>query len=241
MLRGIDISNWQKTLDLGRLEGLDFCICKATEGTSFVDAYCDRWLQWCIGHQMPFGFYHYMTERDATAQADFFINNCRDYFKLGIPVLDIEDSRIPSGQWGTYAQRFVDRVHALTGVYPIIYASAAYLGRFRGTTVPETCGLWIAGYPMPIASTWTNKDMPYSTGPWEFAALWQFTSSGKLDGFGEMLDLDYAYMDRAAWMHYANPDGAVEDTTTLPKLEESEDGRVYNFSNKLFDLTLRLK
>ena len=241
MLRGIDISNWQKTLDLQKLEPVDFVICKATEGTHFVDPYCDRWVQWCIGNKRLFGFYHYMNARDALEQADYFVNNSRDYFNLGVPVLDIEDSRIPTDEWGTYAQRFVDRVHAVTGVYPIIYASAAYLGRFRGTTVPDTCGLWVAGYPLPIATTWTSRDMPYATGPWEFAALWQFTASGKLKGFPEMLDLDYAYMDADAWMRYANPNHEVEDTTTLPALSMPDGSRVYNFSNKLFDLTLRLK
>ena len=42
MLRGIDISNWQAGLDADAVfPNVDFVICKATEGISFVDGYCD--------------------------------------------------------------------------------------------------------------------------------------------------------------------------------------------------------
>ena len=238
MLYGLDISNWQKTLNLGNLPAFDFCICKATEGTNFVDPYCDRWVQWLIGHQKLFGFYHFMTDKDPRAQADYFVTNCKGYFKLGIPVLDIESGRI--GDRAGYAQTFVDRVHVLTGVYPVIYASAAYLPRFAGTQVPKTCGLWVAGYPTPQRANWDNlPDLPYKIAPWQFAAMWQFTSAGKLAGFGERLDLDVAYMTREQWMKYANPDAKVSDTAQLPKV--SSQGKTFHFSNSLFDIDITMK
>ena len=37
-------SNHQAGLDLGKVP-CDFVICKATEGTGFVDKYCDGWIQ----------------------------------------------------------------------------------------------------------------------------------------------------------------------------------------------------
>ena len=43
-MNGIDISNHQAGLDLGKVP-CDFVICKATEGTGFVDKYCDGWIQ----------------------------------------------------------------------------------------------------------------------------------------------------------------------------------------------------
>ena len=53
----------------------------------------------------------------------------------------------------------------------------------------------------PIA--WTNDDMPYSIGEWEFCAIWQFTSSLQLPGYNGNLDGNIAYMDAAAWLKYA--------------------------------------
>ena len=36
MLKGIDISHWQANLDIAST-GAEFVICKATQGTTFVD------------------------------------------------------------------------------------------------------------------------------------------------------------------------------------------------------------
>ena len=46
--------------------------------------------------------------------------------------------------------------------------------------------------------------MPYNTYPFSVVAIWQFTSSLIIPGFWEKLDGDIAYMDKDAWMKYAN-------------------------------------
>lgn len=43
-MNGIDISNHQKGLDISKVP-CDFVIMKATEGTTFVDKYCDGFYQ----------------------------------------------------------------------------------------------------------------------------------------------------------------------------------------------------
>lgn len=43
-MNGMDISNHQAGLNLEKVP-CDFVICKATEGTGFVDRYCDGWIQ----------------------------------------------------------------------------------------------------------------------------------------------------------------------------------------------------
>lgn len=215
MLRGIDISNWQKGLDLSKLN-VDFAIIKATEGVNFVDAYCDNWVQWCIRNNRLWGFYHFARNNKPESEANFFHQNCKNYFGHGIPVLDIESESIAN--WGEYAQRFCDRIHALTGIYPMVYTSAGYLSRFEGTTVPDKCGLWVAGYPSKAWTDFTQRTMPYQIAPWKVCAIWQFSAYGKLPGYGGNLDLNFAYMDRSAWLKYANPnDEVLGDTTEIPK------------------------
>ncbi len=43
-LQGIDSSNWQKGINLDAL-AMDFAICKATLGASYVSPVCDRQMQ----------------------------------------------------------------------------------------------------------------------------------------------------------------------------------------------------
>ena len=95
MMRGIDVSNWQGGIVPSTLNSIDFCIAKATEGTWFVDAYCDGIVQDCIAHDMPFGYYHFASHTDAKAEAKYFWNNTLGYSGHGIPVLDFRVHRVP--------------------------------------------------------------------------------------------------------------------------------------------------
>ena len=199
MLRGIDISNWQNGLNLAETT-IDFVIVKATEGLGFVDWCCDEWIQQAKQNNIKWGFYHFANNNDPIAEADFFVDNCRNYFGEGIPVLDIEDNNISN--WGWYSQIFTDRVFELTNVYPMIYTSAYNLNKFAGYECVDNCGLWCAGYPYPY-NTWTNDDFPYDCQPWDFVAIWQFTSSLYIPGYNGNLDGDLAYMDKNAWDKYA--------------------------------------
>ena len=57
-LNGIDISNHQKGLNLKDIT-CDFVICKATEGTTFVDKYCDGFMQQAMKLGKKVGVYHF--------------------------------------------------------------------------------------------------------------------------------------------------------------------------------------
>ena len=195
---GIDISNWQGGIVPSEL-AIDFCIVKATEGLNFVDGYCDGFVQNCINNDIPWGFYHFARENNPEAEAKFFYDNCRNYFNHGIPVLDYEVDNWNNREW---CERFLNELHELSGVWAMLYISASRCIGYEGSWIPKTCGLWVAGYPENYTN-WIDSDIPYSIYPWEFAAIWQFTSSLWLSGYNGSLDGDIAYMDRNAWMKYA--------------------------------------
>ena len=224
MLHFIDVSNWQKGLTLP--EGkIDACIVKATEGTTFVDRYCDGFIQQCKRKGLLYGFYHFATSAEPEEQASFFAEHTQGYSLEGIPVLDIESDRIED--WGAFAQRFVDKYHAITTVWPWIYCSAGYLARFAGYPLISTCGLWVAGYPdNKIRGIKDVPDFRYKVSPWKFAAAWQYTSNGAVDFWDEPVDLDVAWMDATAWHKYANPIGSVEHTQQLEVPGPSPDPQV---------------
>jgi GH25 family lysozyme M1 (1,4-beta-N-acetylmuramidase) len=241
MLHGIDISNWQKGINVP--ESLDFCICKATEGFRYVDPYCDGFVQQCVSKGILFGFYHFARNNDPEKEAVHFRTHTKGYELIGVPVLDIEDESIEN--WGAWAQRFVDKYHAITGVYPMIYASASTLSRFSGYPLTNTCGLWIAGYPtskqLAIGEV---PDFPYSVSPWKFAAIWQYSAHGTVPGWGEHVDLDVAYMDRDAWKSYANPNAAtIGQTQVMPAITAAsqDTARHFHLGNDKIQIDVTIK
>lgn len=205
MLKGIDISNWQAGIDLEDIASdIDFCIVKATEGLGYVDPYCNSFVDQCRQNSLLWGFYHFARENDPESEAEFFYENCKNYFGKGIPVLDYETSNFDDIDW---CERFLDRLHDLSDVWAVIYMSAYRVPYYKNSWIPEKCGLWLAGYPY-AATSFDDEECPYSIEPWQILAIWQFTSSLDL-GVGYRLDANYAYMDAEAWAKYAHSSGAA--------------------------------
>lgn len=194
MLNFIDTSNWQGGYTPA-LTGADAVVAKATEGTGFVDPYCDSIIQQAISADMPWGFYHFAGNDDAISEAAFFVENCRNYFGLGIPVLDWE------GKQGVdWVNAFVGYVLAQTGVWPWIYANP---WRFNQGGVNPNCARWVASYPDVASPTWSQAqgwDCPAADGN---VVAWQFCSDGAVNGIAGNVDLDLFYGTKEQWKAYA--------------------------------------
>ena len=205
-MNGIDISNHQAGLDLS-LVPCDFVICKATEGTTFVDRYCDGFVQQAIALGKPFGVYHFASGRSSgRAEAEFFYNNVKGYVGKGILVLDWEGSAVNRGVG--YAKEFLDRLYELTGVKALLYTYNNCVNSYDwSSVVAADYGLWNAGYYAGYQTMGYNPNAPLKggTGAWIGAAMYQYTSSGRLPGYGGNLDLDVFYGNGEAWKRYASP------------------------------------
>ena len=194
MLNFIDTSNWQGGYSPA-LTGADAVVVKATEGTGFVDPYCDSIIQQAISADMPWGFYHFAGNDDAISEAAFFVENCRNYFGLGIPVLDWEGN-----QGVDWVNAFVEYVHAQTGVWAWIYANP---WRFNQGGVNPNCARWVASYPNVASPTWSQAqgwDCPAADGN---VVAWQFCSDGAVNGIAGNVDLDLFYGTKEQWKAYA--------------------------------------
>lgn len=219
MLKVIDVSNWQDGFDLGAASHeFDGCIVKATEGVGYVDPCCDGFVQELRSCNKLWGFYHFARENEPETEAKFFWDNCRNYFGEGIPVLDYETTNYDDVEW---CERFINELYDLSGIWAMLYISASKCSMFDGSWIPETCGLWVAGYPY-AAKCWTYDVMPYDVYPWDFSAMWQFTNSLNLVGYWNGLDASFAYMDENAWHAYA---GSVS-TSNPPNVEKPIDDLV---------------
>lgn len=214
-MKFIDIYNGQgkngiDVMTMVRNGGLGAVVVKATEGIGFVDAYCDKFVQTLIANGVPFGFYHFARNNDASAEAEFFRKNTTGYEGKGIPILDWED-----GQSIAWVNKFVERYHELTGVWPWVYGNA---WRFNQGTVNTNCGRWVAGYPsngITDINYGLNNDCAYKVNN-GLVCAWQFSSSVRISGYSGNLDGDVFYGDATAWDKYAGGSPASGGSTTTP-------------------------
>ena len=216
-LNGIDISNWQRGIDLSKVP-CDFVIAKATEGIGYVDKSCDGFIQQALKLGKKLGFYHFARPtNDPVREADFFYNNCRGYFGKGIPILDWESGNTSDVAW---AKRWLDRVYQLSGVKPVIYMSESVVNANNWSAVAAAdYGLWVAKYRD------NNPDYNYSMANagarpkvkwWKFYCMWQWTSTGRLNGYSGNLDCDVFYGDGSTWDAYVGKSTSTVKPQTNP-------------------------
>ena len=200
-MNGIDVSGWQKGINIDAVPA-DFVITKATQGKSYVNPDCDRVVQACKRLGKCWGFYHYIDGSGVEGEAQFFVNNCKNYFGEGVPCLDWES--VQNSAWGNndYLQRLVARVIELTGVPPLIYSSASV---YPWTIAKaNNCGAWVAQYA-------DNAKTGYQSKPWNEGAY-----SCVIRQYSGALDLNKAYITREQWGKYANPKGGNSGGSSTP-------------------------
>lgn len=204
-LNGIDVSNWQKGINLAAVPA-DFVIMKATEGTSYVSPDFDRQYQQAKKAGRLLGVYHYANGGNVQAEADWFLKNIQGCIGEAILVLDWEATNNPTFRSNdkNWCKSWCDYVYSKTGVKPLVYISKAFMNRIRGI---GDYGLWVAQYAS------MDQVKGYQATPWNegaySCAIRQYTSNGCLSGYSGPLDLDKFYGDAAAWKKYANPSGTV--------------------------------
>lgn len=214
-LHGIDISGWQRGINLAAVPG-DFAIIKATGGTTFVSTACDEQYQAARQAGKLVGIYHFANDdhlgSSAIAEADFFIQNTLGYHDgKTLLVLDFEMQALPLGPG--WALAFLQRVEERTGIKPIIYLQGSEASQSKyDPIVRNDNGLWLAHWTMNHrVDGHQNPPAPMAT-RWPFAILHQYTSEGRLPGYGGDLDLNTFAGDASTWMKYAAKNGQVSPT-----------------------------
>lgn len=197
MINFIDISSHQADLNLVAVsDSIQGVIVKATEGTSYVNAYCNRHYQQAKNANLLRGFYHFAGSSDPLAEAAFFYRNVLGYLHDGIPVLDWEGN-----QTVDWVNSFVRQFRNLTGIWPWIYANP---WRFNQGGVEQNCARWVASYPEVLHPTFAQAaswKCPNADGN---VVAWQFCSDGRLSGYNANLDCSVYYGDRESWLRYAD-------------------------------------
>lgn len=208
---GIDVSNWQNGIEVDKMD-MDFVICKSTEGTFYVNPDCDRVYQDAKNSGKKTGVYHYASGGDALAEAKYFVDHVKGYLGDSILVLDFEADAVNEGVG--WAKDWLDAVYNMTGVKPLIYMSRSVVNRYDWSSVHDAgYGLWVAAYYKGYTTIYGFEENPTLYGTvddWEGElALYQYTSSGRINGWSGNLDLDKFYGDESTWDAFAGYSGGA--------------------------------
>lgn len=211
-MNGIDISNWQNGINLDAVP-YDFIIAKATQGKTYVSTDCARQVEQARARGKLFGVYHYIDGSGAIGEADFFIDNIKNWVGEGMLCLDWESNQ--NSAWGNedYLRQVAQRVIDRTGIPPVIYVQQSRMAQVKPIADALNCALWIAQYANMNATGY--QDVPWNEGAYS-CAIRQYSSCGRLSGYSGNLDLNKAYMDAAAWKKYANPSGGASAPSPAP-------------------------
>lgn len=208
-MKGIDISHWQQGINLTSVT-CGFVIIKATQGTKYVDPCFQKFCAQAMSLGKKIGLYHYYGSGEPEAQAEHFLQTVRSYIGKAVLVLDWEVDQNPDFKKGpALPKRFLDYVLAKTGVHPLIYMSKSVCREYNWTEVVKgNYGLWMAQYANKKPTGYQDKPWTDQKGLGAFKgyAIHQYSSAGRLPGYGGSLDLDIAYMTPAAWDKYAKAD-----------------------------------
>lgn len=210
-MNGIDVSGWQPA-GITRQVQADFAVVKVTQNTGYVNPVWRAQAQGALDTGKKLGLYHYAGGSNPAAEADHFIHHARDYVGRAVLVLDWESYQNTAWGRSDWVRTFVQRIHTLTGVWPMVYVQASAIRQIPAD-VRANCGLWVAQYASNNPTGWQSR-------PWLYGAygeaMRQYTSNGRLSGYNGPLDLNVFRGDAWQWDKYANPNGTVKPNQTTP-------------------------
>lgn len=183
----IDVSVWQGNIDWAKVKaaGIDGAIIRYADGTT-LDTKFDRNMTEAKKHGLHFGVYIFSrakTKAEAEDEAKRLFKAAKK-FEPDMPYyIDLEDSSL-SKYADTVAAAFLNKM-AIFGVRGGVYANLNWWNHYLTKTASDysASAFWIAQY---------NDTMDYK--PASRMGMWQYTSSGKVDGISGKVDRDKCYV-----------------------------------------------
>lgn len=221
MIRGIDISHHQGTVDFRKVKaaGYNFVIVKATEGTGFVDPNFRAYRAQAHAVGLIVGLYHFVGSSsskrifDATAEADFFAKTVGPLQTGEFAAEDFEPygySNLRGVDLGAWSRTWLDRVRAKLGVKPLIYLDRNNRSRYDWSRViAGDYGLWLAVYD-------DSTSQPGGS-PWPAAAMKQYSASASVPGISGHVDVDAFYGTTDQLLAYGKGGTPPEEDDMTPE------------------------
>lgn len=220
-LNGIDLASYQAGLDVTAVSG-DFAMVKATEGTDYINPCFSGHAKQTLASGKKLGIYHFIrNDVGIKQQADYFLATIKDYVGKAMLVLDFENTKgstIQNQAGVGLAKQWLDYVYQQIGVRPVLYTGINCENVLDWSSVVNAnYALWIAQYNnYNVVNGFIPRDLYGSLKHWKSAVMFQYTSSGRLSGWGANLDLNVFYGDDKAWDSYAATSKVPSQPETKP-------------------------
>ena len=189
MKRGIDVSSHQGVINWEAVKGkIDYAIIRCGYGAdreSQDDIYFKRNADECTRLGIPFGVYLYSYADNidwSNSEVDHVLRLVKGY-QLAYPIYyDIEDkvqANLSNEVLTDIIVNFCDKLEQ-HGYYVGVYANLNWWNTKLNSERLEAYAKWVARY---------NSTLGYDAG------MWQYTSSGTIDGINGNVDMNYCYVD----------------------------------------------
>lgn len=207
MLKGIDISRWQGSLNWSLIKNsVDFVIIKSSEGDpdpgQSVQQYEDPMFKTNQAGARSVGilrgYYHFARPdyNEPIGEAEEFVNAVGPLEQGEVLCLDMETNA--NKDIVAWSKAFLDHVFQLTGTRPLIYLSESWVTSHDWSSVfNANYGLWVAKYGVNDG----NVPSGVNTGIWPTAAIWQYTSVASAAGI-HPVDADNFYGTAETFQKY---------------------------------------
>lgn len=196
-MKGIDVSRHQGNIDWEKVKkaGIEFAIIRICYGQKAVDEKAIKNIEECIKVGIPFGVYTYsyaLNIENAVNEANLVINTLKPYKdKIEFPVIiDMEDADgykkrngMPSNDTLVAICEKECTMFENEGYYAMIYASKSWFDSKLKSSKLDKFDKWIA---------WWNKEAKVDKNEY---GMWQYTSSGSVDGISGRVDMNESYKD----------------------------------------------
>lgn len=215
-LQGIDVSTHQGTIDWNKVKasGIGFAVLRAGFGqySSQKDKRFEANYSGAKAAGIPVGAYHYSyakSSADAVKEAKTFLGWLAGK-QFEYPVyFDIEDSSVASLSKETLssiAQSFCETMEN-AGYFAGIYANKYWLTSKLDYEKIKNYTIWLAHY-----TSQTDYSRPYG--------IWQYSSTGRVNGIQGNVDMNYSYEDFPATIKKLGLNGFGASTPSTPDITE---------------------
>ena len=196
---GIDVSRFQGEIDWEKVKaaGVEFAIIRAglrgtTEGKLLTDDFFEDNIQGATENGIDVGVYFYsqaVNEEEAKEEVQLILDLIEPY-KIKYPVvIDVESAEsdtartvdLTTDDYELVVKTFCDMV-SKAGYTPMIYGNVKSFTLLMDAVDVDDYDIWIAYYGTPLYY------------PYHFN-IWQYTSSGKVDGIDGDVDLNICITD----------------------------------------------
>lgn len=220
MLKGIDISKHDRTIDFRKVKEsgfADFAVIRAGYGRliSQKDVKFEEFYKGCKENNIPVGCYWYSYAKSVSeiqTEARVFLEAIKGK-QFEYPVyLDFEEkSQFALGKatCSAMAKAFLEILED-AGYYAGLYSSKSHLENYFSEDILTRYTVWVAHYGVSK----TSYKYPYD--------IWQYSESGSVSGINHKCDLNYCYKDFPEVIKNAGLNGFTKQEASAPVPEQPE-------------------